>query len=169
MGQSLRAWVAAAVLCAAAPTASADEGETALSVTLGYATFAIPDHDPHGAALGLDYERGVTDALWLRGSAGGGVYHQDGPAYSGHAVLGLTYALDVLKYVPYANLGIGAIAVTGDELDTGVHPLLEIGGGLDILVDRGFSWGVQARFESFLDRTAFFTAGARLTWRWGFF
>lgn len=151
--------------------AAADEGETALSGSLSFATFAVPDHDAVGGALGIDYERGLTRSLWLRASAGGGLYSEDDSlAGSVHGTVGVTYAFDVLKYVPYANLGIGGIYVGGGSLEEShLEPLVEIGGGLDILVSRNVSWGLVARFESFLDRTAFFTAGARLTYRWGFF
>ena len=154
---------------ALAEDALADEGESVVSVSLSYATFAIPDHNPSGSVVGMDYERGITDVLWLRASGGAGVYYADSASYSGHGVVGLTYALDVLKYVPYVNLGVGGIVTTGGEFDTEVHPLAELGGGLDILHSPNFSYGVQARFESFLTETAFFSAGVRLSWRWGFF
>ena len=82
--------------------AEAGEDDRSLSLSLGYARFKVPEHDPDGGALALDYERGLSEALALRASAGGGLYHDAGdPAYSAHAVAGITYALDVLKYVPY--------------------------------------------------------------------
>lgn len=162
--------VAALLVLGIATPAIADEGESALSVALTYNTFHIPEHSPSGTGLGIDYERGVTDVLWLRASAGGGVYFGDEAfAYSSHGTVGVTYALDVIKYVPYVNLGLGGIVITAENIDTDLHPLVELGGGLDVLVSRNLSWGVRARFESYLDRTAFVSAGARLSWRWGFF
>ena len=152
--------------------AAADEGESALSVGLAFATFSIPDHDGQGGALGLDYERGLSDAFWLRASAAGAVYRggdEDGTSYAGHGTLGLTYVIDVLKYVPYLHAGIGGVAQGGGALDTEVHPVAEIGIGLDILSRRGLSYGPFARLASYLDDSAFVTAGVRLTWRWGFF
>jgi hypothetical protein len=152
--------------------AGADEGESALSVGLSFATFSIPDHDGQGAALGVEYERGLSDAFWLRASAAGAAHHggdEDGTSYAGHGALGLTYVIDVLKYVPYLHAGIGAVALGGGALDREVHPVAEIGIGLDILSRRGLSYGAFARLGSFLDDSAFVTAGLRLSWRWGFF
>lgn len=129
----------------------------------------MPDLRAYGGALGIDYEYRVTDAVAVRGSGSGGVYDADGTAYSGQAVLGLTYAFDVIKYVPYANAGIGAIVLTGDAFETDVNPLVEVGVGVDVLHSRTFSYGVVARFETLLEKTSYFTAATRLSWRWGFF
>jgi hypothetical protein len=165
----LVAIIAVALVSAAAPAAASDD-ESALSVSLAYGTYAIPDYNPHGAVLGVEYERGFSDALAWRISGGAGGYTLDGQrSYSGHLTAGLTYLFDVLKYVPYANLGVGAIVIGGGEVDTQVKALIEIGAGLDVLHSRSLSYGVQLRFESFASQTAFFTAGVRATWRWGFF
>jgi hypothetical protein len=162
--------VAAVALCAR--PAAGDEGESALSVGLSFATFAIPDHDGQCGALGLEYERGLSDAFWLRASAAGAVHHGgdvDGTSYAGQAAVGLTYVIDVLKYVPYLHAGLGAVALGGGALDGELHPVAEIGLGLDVLARRGLSYGAFARLGSFLEDSAFVTAGVRVTWRWGFF
>jgi hypothetical protein len=163
---------AVAVLCPA--PAAASEGESALSVYLGYGTYAVVDEDErpsgHGTVIGLDFERGVSDALSLRVSGGGGGYlGDDRTTYSGQFTVGITYLLDVVKYVPYVNVGLGGIVIGGGGMNTEFAGLLELGGGVDILHSRSFSYGVQLRFESFIEQTAFFTAGVRATWRWGFF
>lgn len=160
----------AVLLAMPAPGLAAD-GERALSATLGYATYTLAGANPHGAALGLDYERGFSDALSWRISGGGGIYYRDGLTYSGQLTAGLTYLFDVLKYVPYVNVGLGGIVVVdiGGDPAADIHPLAEIGAGLDILRDRTSSFGVYVRFETLLQETSFFTAGVRSTWRWGFF
>ena len=166
------AGVALALACLAPEGAEASEGENALSASLMYARFALAadeDVGDSGAALGIDYERGLTRALWLRGSGGFGVFPEGDLTYSGHGTLGLTYALDVVRYVPYVNLGVGAVALGGGGVDTDVYPLVELGGGVDVLHSRSLSYGIQVRFESFIAETALFTAGARVTYRWGFF
>ncbi len=168
--------LAGAALAALGPAwgtrpAAADEGESALSVGLSFASFTIPDHDGQGGALGIEYERGLSDAFWLRLSATGAVLDggDDGTRYAGHAAVGLTYVVDVLKYVPYLHAGIGAVALGGGAVDGELHPVAEIGVGLDVLARRGLSYGAFARLGSFLDDSAFVTAGLRMTWRWGFF
>lgn len=153
----------------ATPTAASDD-ESALSLSLGYGTYDIPDHSPHGGVLGIDYERGFSDALSLRVSGGAGAYYEDGQTtYTSHVVAGMTYLFDVIKYVPYTSAGLGAIVIAGGEQDTQVNALVELGVGLDVLHSRAFSYGIQAKLEKFLESTAFFTAGMRVTWRWGFF
>jgi len=161
--------VLAALVSALPMTALAGSGEQALSVTAGFATFTDGEVRAHGGALGLDYEYRLSDAFAVRGSATGGAYEADGPALSGHGVIGLAYAFDVIKYVPFANVGVGALYVSGDGIANDVHPLVEVGGGVDILHSRRFSYGVVVRFETLLQETSYFTAATRLTWRWGFF
>ena len=150
--------------------ALADEDESVLSLRLAYAGFSVPDRTPHGGTLGLDYERGISDAVWLRASGGGAAMYDAGsPYYLGHAEVGVTYVIDVLRYVPHVDVGIGGIYLRGDGIEDPIQPMIQIGGGLDMLVSRERSYGVFVRYESFLGRTAFFTAGARMSWRWGFF
>ncbi len=130
-----------------------------------------------GAGLGGDFELGLTQALWLRFSMGAGLYSGRPTSASGQATIGFTYVFDVLRYVPYAHLGIGGVALYADETPladhsmntTNFHPLIEIGAGVDILSASDYSWGLHVRAESFIDRTALFLAGARLSYRWGFF
>lgn len=168
---------------AAAPgaRARADEGESALSPYVGFASFALAEESDTttglGVGAGLDYERGLTEAIWLRLSAGGALYNGRPTAASGHATAGLTYVFDVLKYVPYAHLGLGGAVLYADHApgedqadnQTSLEPLIELGGGLDVLTDPDFSWGIHIRFGSFITRSALFTAGFRVSWRWGFF
>ena len=172
----LASFAAAVTVLTLSATAAASEGESALSAYLGYGTYAVAeenqDDDPsgHGAVIGVEYERGVSDALNLRVWGGGGSYRgDDRTTYSGQFTVGITYLLDVVKYVPYVNVGLGGIVIGGGDMDTEIAGLLELGGGVDILHSRTFSYGVQVKFESFVEQTAFFTAGARATWRWGFF
>lgn len=161
----------ALVLVLARPSpAGAGEDDRALSLSLSYGSFSVPDHNPRGSVLGLDYELGFSEVLSFRASGGGGVYLEDGDrSYSGHLVVGITYLMDVLKYVPYVNLGVGGIVLGGGGMDANVNALLEMGVGLDVLHSRTFSYGAVIRFESYIQETAFFTAGLRMTWRWGFF
>ena len=165
----------AAVLVAAglipAAAAEASEGENVLSASLGYAGYSLGDQDASasGVRLGVEYERGVTEGLWLRGQLGGGAYPFGDLTFTGDAGVGVTYAIDVLRYVPYVQGGVGALAVGGEGVDASVYPLVEVGAGLDVLRSRNFSYGIAARVEAFVEGTASVTAGARISYRWGFF
>jgi hypothetical protein len=150
--------------------AAADEGESALSVGAVFSTFTIDEYDGPGGGLSFDYERGLSDAFWLRLSATAAVHDGgDGAIYTPQATIGLTYVIDVLKYVPYLHAGLGVVQLVGSELDAEYHPLAEIGIGLDLLVSRERSYGFFARAGTYLEDSAFITAGVRMTWRWGFF
>jgi hypothetical protein len=149
--------------------AVASEGERVLSISGAYATFTIPDHTTHGGAGGIDFARGLSDTFSVRVSGSGGVYSEDGLAWSGMAAVGLDYVFDVIKYVPYLNLGFGAIVIGGDALETEVKPVLEMGAGVEFLRGRDRSWGVVVRLYSAASDITVFTAAVRTSWRWGFF
>ncbi len=157
------------------------EGERTLGFGLDYSTWTVPQ-DPtpddretnsltaHGLALAADYEWGWNDTLWLRASAAGGYYSVPaGHGWSGGGTIGITYALDVLRYVPLVQAGIGALMIGGDGVETEIKPVVEIGLGLAVLESRTFSWGFVARFDSFASQVVFLTIGPRVTWRWGYF
>lgn len=152
------------------PLAYADEGESSFSAGVALSGFSIPDHNPAGGLLGVDYEYSLSEAVWLKVSAGGGGYYDDGnPAFAGYSHVGISYLIDVLKYVPHIDLGVGALAIHADDVEEPVLPLIELGVGIDFLTSKKRSYGVFARFESFLGRSAFYSVGMRTSWRWGFF
>jgi hypothetical protein len=162
------------------------EGERALSVGLGWATFstvgeATGNMEPPaiapdiGGALAVTYEHALSTDLSLRAEIAGGVFYggaEDGAAqtsYAGLADAGVVFRFDVLRYVPYAFGGIGAIVTAGGPLDGGGQLVLAIGGGLDVLASRDRSWGIEARLASFGGDVTIFTLGVRATTRWGYF
>ena len=145
--------LAAAVLLATlavGPRAHAGPDDRSLSLSLGYATYAVKEHTPHGLALAVEYERGFSEAMAVRVAATGGGYYDGDPSGSGHLVVGFTYLFDVLKYVPYINGGVGGMVIAGSGMDTEVAPFVEVGVGLEILHSRSFSYGAMVRFESLL-------------------
>jgi hypothetical protein len=154
-------------------TAGAVEGESLLSATplVSSLTLTAQPHDVTGlgGGLAIDYQRGLSDTWWFRAAAGGALHDADeGRLWLGGATVGVTYAIDVLRYVPYAGIGLG-LAVVGGPVDTAAKPYLELGIGLDVLQSRTWSWGVDARFSSFASGIAIFTIGPRITLRWGYF
>ena len=163
------------------------EGERALSVGLGWATFSTPgtpsmeNMEPPaitptvGGALSVIYEHAIGSDFSLRGEAAGGLFYggnadtESALSYAGLVDAGAVFRFDVLKYVPYAFGGVGAVVTTGGPITGGTNFVLAIGGGLDVLVDRGKSWGIEGRLASFGGDVTIFTLGVRGTTRWGYF
>jgi hypothetical protein len=167
----------------AARAAHAD-GERALSVSVGWATFSAPGKatgrqapptlSPDiGGVLAASYEHAVSSDLSVRGELAGGVFYGGGMAQSktSYALLGdagIAFRFDVLKYVPYAFGGLGAVAAGGGPIDRGTAFVLVIGGGLDWLQSRERSYGAEIRLASFGGDITVVTIGVRGTVRWGF-
>jgi hypothetical protein len=179
------ALLALAVLAIAVPRAHA-ENERALSLGLGWATFSAPGQasgnmappsvSPDiGGALAVTYERAIGSDVALRGELAAGVFYggnTDDESATSFAALGdagITYRFDVLKYVPYAFAGVGAVGTTGGPIERDVDFVLAIGGGLDVLTSRARSWGIEGRLASFGGDVTVFTLGVRVTRRWGYF
>lgn len=123
-----------------------------------------------GGSVAATYEWSLSSDFSLRTELAGAVFHADSAAsYIGLADLGFTYRFDVLKYVPYAFVGLGGIASGGGAIDRDATFVVALGGGLDVLVNRDRSWGVEARVASFASDVNVFTLGLRGTVRWGYF
>lgn len=169
----------------ASGSARADD-EQALSVGLGYASFSAP-----GVAMGKmeppsvspdwgfgasgTYERAIGSDLALRADLaaglfrGGGTKDQSVTSYAALGSVGATVRFDILRAVPYAFGGVGAVGSMGGPIDRGLTYVLAIGGGVDYLFDRERSMGLEIRLASFGGDVTVLTANVRLTRRWGFF
>jgi hypothetical protein len=173
-----------AVIAVVRGAAHAD-GERALSASLGWATFstqgtamrnqAPPTLSPDvGGALAVSYEHSVSTDISLRGELAGGVFYGGGMAMqskTSYALLGdagVVFRFDVVKFVPYAFGGLGAVAAGGGPIDRGADFVLVVGGGLDWLQSRERSYGLEARVASFGGDITVVTFGVRGTVRWGF-
>jgi len=156
--------------------ARAGDGEQAVSTGLGYATYAAPDPAGRetltptgGIELAAGYERGFGEAAGWRVRGTGALYAGGGLAGTGTLTIGLTYRLDVLRYVPYVAVGVGALVRGGGPLSTQIEPALEITAGVDWLRSRSRSWGIEAGVTGFARDTTTVSVGLRTTWRWGYF
>lgn len=157
-----------------AGTAHAGDGETAVSAGAAWATYATPGEDETlsptaGGALAATYERGFGDYASWRLHGIGAVYGGGGTAYTGLVTAGLSYRVDVLRYVPYVTVGVGGLVRGGGPFETGVEPVLELGAGVDWLRGRDRSWGLAGSLTGFASDTTTLTVGLRSTWRWGYF
>ncbi|MCX5745066.1 MAG: hypothetical protein NT062_21475 [Proteobacteria bacterium] len=172
----------------ASPAVAHAEDERALSVGFGWATFSTPgvaagNMEPPqltpdiGGAASLIYERAIGSDVALRGELGGGLFYggaqdpkkQTAISYTGLVDVGGVVRFDVLKYVPYAFGGIGAIASAGGPISTDLDLVIVIGGGLDVLTSRSRSWGIEGKLASFGGDITVFSLGLRGTVRWGYF
>jgi hypothetical protein len=158
--------------------ALAVEGEQSLAISARFATLTLTqavggrnrDLSGSGGALILDYQRAVSDTLWLRAALGGSVQSvEDQATWAGHVSFGVTYAVDILKYVPYVGAAAGALVIDGGPFDTKLKPYLEFGVGIEVIASTRMSWGIDARFSSFLSSAAVFMIGPRISWHWGYF
>jgi hypothetical protein len=167
------------------------ESEQAISVGLGWATFSAPGEamdgrEPPslsptiGGSLGVSYERHIGTDFALRAELVGGLFHgggdekkeKEGESQASNVLLadvGAALRFDVLKYVPYAFVGVGAMTTGGGPLDRGTDLVLIVGGGLDWLQSRARSYGLEARIASFGGDVTVVTIGLRGTARWGYF
>jgi hypothetical protein len=164
------------------------DGEQAISVGLGWATFSAlgeamdrmepPSLSPTiGGSLGISYERHLGTDFALRAELVGGLFHggadekkmQSQTAGALVADAGVTLRFDVLTYVPYAFVGFGALTAGGGPLARGTDPVLVVGGGLDWLQSRARSYGLEVRVASFASDVTVVTVGLRGTTRWGYF
>lgn len=155
---------------------------------LGWATFsalgeAMGNMEPPsvtptiGGSLSLSYERAIGTDFLLRGELVGGLFYgggdaEDQPSKTSNALLadaGIAVRFDVLKYVPYAFAGLGAVTAGGGPLARETDLVLVLGGGLDWLQSRSRSYGIEVRVASFGGETTIVTAGLRGTVRWGYF
>src|SRR4051794_7524349 len=125
-----------AIVCVLAPSAVRADGEQAVSAELGYATFSTPGKkvgtmEPpalspdYGGTLSLVYERELSADFSLRAEAAGAIFSggngakQTSTSYAGLADVGAVFRFDVLKDVPYAFGGIGAVVSGGGPIDRG--------------------------------------------------
>ena len=120
-------WLALAATATGA-RAAAGEDEWQLSARLGVATLDVDGRSPLGTLAGAEVEYGITDAWALRLSVGSGFHPVDavakthlpgGTARTNMALAGVTYTVDVLRLVPYLEVGIGVINFGGAVLTPG--------------------------------------------------
>jgi hypothetical protein len=162
------------------------ESEQALSFGLGYATFSVPgeamDNMPPpslsptwGWGLSASYERAIGTDVALRGELAGGMFFggnekdQGSRSYALLGDAGLAFRFDIFEWVPYAFAGLGAVMSGGGPIDRGTDFVLVAGGGVDKLLSRQRSVGVELRLASFGGDITVVTVGFRGTVRWGFF
>lgn len=165
------------IACLAPGVAHAGDGESAASLELAGGTYVLPGEEEDetiapiaGGVVVATYERGFSEALSWRVELAGAVYGGGGVSWGAAAGAGLVYRFDVLKYVPYAIVGLGGSYLDGGPIpDRVIDPVVLVGGGVDLLKSRDRSYGLEARVASFAGDTTTVSLGVRITHRWGYF
>jgi Outer membrane protein beta-barrel domain len=178
------AFVALGIGLGAATTAhaaGADELQVAARVGIGVLNVGS---DPWAPVVGLDVEYGLNDAWALRGSLEG--YSHDvgadttngipaGTQRLGAALAGVSYTIDILRLVPYADLELGVAHIGGPLSAPTTKLATELGIGGDYYVTRNLRAGVSFQYlyspvdlisnpEQFGNSPFMFSATARISW-----
>jgi hypothetical protein len=167
-----------ALLVLLATPAHAADGESAISVSADFASLIVDqgtDIRPNeksgvGGLVGVDYQRGFGDSFWLRAGVGGGLVGVNGRAgYAMVGTVGLTYAVDILKYVPYVGVGVGGVLVGGGALSSQIDPVIDLAAGIEMQESPSLSFSLEGRLESLWSKTTLFIIGPRVSFKWGYF
>ncbi len=169
--------------------AHADFKQWSVALWPGYAVTYVDSRAPSGAGGGAEVGFGVTEALTVK-ATGFMSWHPVGATKTTaagtigefSAMVGLNYALDVIRLVPSFDLDIGLLGLRGDAAFTEttksnrVVPSstafgVGVGFNLDYLLTRHWSVGIVARYHAFLtDITripVYLFVGPRVTFRFG--
>ena len=144
------------ILCAApCPAHATGPGEKQVSASLGFA-LAGEDNARPGMQVGIEAMMGFSDAWagraavsgsWQPGSASGSFRHLTAIS------LGATYSLDVVRWVPFVDLGFTLADLRGDSASSQrLGP--QVGLGAEYLVSRRWTLAALARFDLFALRLA---------------
>jgi hypothetical protein len=145
--------VAFAVSMAARPARAVGEDEWQLSARLGGGNANGYPLSPWGFAGALDLEYGVLQAFAVRASVGVVSrpieavkdVHPAGTLQARTALLGVTYTFDVLRLVPYLEVGLGLLQWSGP----GASPTTfgtELGLGGDYFLTPHWACGASAQY-----------------------
>jgi hypothetical protein len=141
-----------------------------------------------GASMGAFYTYGLSDQfnlnLELRGSLLGysdavldaeknPVVPKTRPSREASAAVGVTYVLDVLRWVPYAGLLVGAEALGGGTLEkVRLMPAAQLAVGLDYQANRLLTFGFAFRQSIFVFNTGTYPSAtslfAKVELSWGY-
>ena len=145
-----RVLAALITLCALPGAAlAAGEGEKQVAADLGFALAGVADKARSGVQVGAEAAWGLNDSwaghagasyAFLPGQPAGGLRHLT------TVTLGATYSLDVVRWVPFVDLGLSVADLRGGSASSQyLGP--QVGLGADYLLSRGWSLAALARFD----------------------
>ena len=153
----MRSWLAL-VLVWWLPTAAlaVGQGEASLSGGLGLAV-TFQDQTRAGAQADARLLRGISDSWAARLGLQTAWYQVEGSKPAAHVTaqsLGLTWAADVLNWVPFVDLGMAIADIRGAGLAASWRLGGQFGIGADYLVSRHLTLSLLARVDTFPLRLA---------------
>jgi hypothetical protein len=174
-------WVSSVAVAAPAFAAGANELQVALRAGIGVVN---EGNRPWGPAGGLDVEYGITDAWAIRGSLEGSTHSVSadksagiaaGAEHTDAALVGVTYTVDVLRLVPYAELQFGVAQISGPLAPSITMLASELGIGGDYYATRQLRVGLSFQYlyrpqdlfqnpEGLGNSPFMFSMTARLSW-----
>jgi hypothetical protein len=134
---------------APAPAGAVGEGERQVSLGLGFALAADGGARP-GMQAGLEGALGLSDA-WAARLGADCSFHPGSASEPRRrfttATLGATYALDVVRVVPFADVGLTFADLRTSGADSRQRLGPQVGIGAEYLLSRHWSLAALARFE----------------------
>jgi hypothetical protein len=134
----------------------AAEGELLLAAGGAYAGARADGRWAHGGQLQVEGQYGLDDAWSVRAGLELGLHgtEADGVRPGGRArrtavAAGVVYALDVLRVVPYAQLGLAVQNLGGAVSDARTDGGFDLALGADYLIDRRWALGLVLRAQLF--------------------
>jgi hypothetical protein len=128
-------------------------GEWVAGLSAGGAGLRVDDRWRQGLQFGVEGRYGLADFWALRGAAHFGWHpEQNGPPVvppvkTGTAAFGMVYAWDVLRWVPFGEAGLATSLIRGSAAQSSVFAGVQLGGGVNYLVDRQWAVGGAVRFQ----------------------
>lgn len=139
-------------LCAVpSPARATGAGEKQVSASAGFALAGSGDHASPGGQAGVETALGFTDvwaghaavtSSWQPAPASGGAGHVTAVS------LGTTFSLDVVRWVPFFDLGFSLADLRGSGTSSQrLGP--QVGLGVEYLISRRWTLAALARFDYF--------------------
>jgi hypothetical protein len=141
--------------------AHAAEDEWQLTGGPAYAVMDLGGQTAHGGGVAADIAYGLTDSFALHATAALSIHSLASqpkakpPVVGGTlaavaGLVGLRYAFDVLKTVPYADVGIGVLTTQGPASASQVDLTYEAALGFDRLLNRTWAWGAKIAYHGYV-------------------
>ncbi|MBX3221657.1 MAG: hypothetical protein KF795_14140 [Labilithrix sp.] len=170
----------------AAPDARAIERQHHLGLAPAIGSLRIEGKSTASTGIGggIHYAYGLTDQWNLSLEASSVVVAakqkqdfpdspRNRPAAVDHGALGVTYVIDILRWVPYVGLGGGVYRLAGGTLESPlILPGLSLAAGIDYQLNRQFAVGVGVRQHLMISKMdtypSYTTALLRFEYMWGY-